>query len=173
MPSETSVVSSGFRWLQRKRYQYEVTFSLYMLTPTEKFIFSMSTFSPRCTEPIYIRCVPKPGLPPSPDQDPFSNPSNLTITRRRSDSSANYFLDSCIFIIFSMVLIAGCLYLPQHITFLINRAWFYYQGDADSKDALSTSAAETLVGTVGDRLRAVVETARASAATAAQVEKEL
>lgn len=29
-----------FRWLQLKRYQYEVTFSLYMLTPTEKFIFS-------------------------------------------------------------------------------------------------------------------------------------
>jgi hypothetical protein len=28
------------QWLQRKRYQYEVTFSLYMLTPTEKFIFS-------------------------------------------------------------------------------------------------------------------------------------
>lgn len=28
------------RWLQRKRYQYEVTFSLYMLTPTEKIIFS-------------------------------------------------------------------------------------------------------------------------------------
>ncbi|KAK5137120.1 hypothetical protein LTR04_004478, partial [Oleoguttula sp. CCFEE 6159] len=27
------------RWLQRKKYQYEVTFSLYMLTPTEKFIF--------------------------------------------------------------------------------------------------------------------------------------
>ena len=33
--------STFFRWLQRKRYQYEVTFSLYMLTPTEKFIFSM------------------------------------------------------------------------------------------------------------------------------------
>lgn len=32
--------SSFLRWLQRKRYQYEVTFSLYMLTPTEKFIFS-------------------------------------------------------------------------------------------------------------------------------------
>lgn len=31
------------RWLDRKRYQYEVTFSLYMLTPTEKFIFSEST----------------------------------------------------------------------------------------------------------------------------------
>jgi hypothetical protein len=28
------------RWLGRKRYQYEITFSLYMLTPTEKFIAS-------------------------------------------------------------------------------------------------------------------------------------
>lgn len=26
--------------LERKKYQYEVTFSLYMLTPTERFIFS-------------------------------------------------------------------------------------------------------------------------------------
>lgn len=32
--------ASLLRWLQRKRYQYEVTFSLYMMTPTEKFIFS-------------------------------------------------------------------------------------------------------------------------------------
>lgn len=31
------------RWLQRKNYQYEVTSSLYMLTPTEKFVFSTSS----------------------------------------------------------------------------------------------------------------------------------
>lgn len=30
------------KWLQKKNYQYEVTFALYMLTPTEKFIFSTS-----------------------------------------------------------------------------------------------------------------------------------
>ncbi|OCK79409.1 hypothetical protein K432DRAFT_299891, partial [Lepidopterella palustris CBS 459.81] len=36
--------SSLLRWLQRKRYQYEVTFSLYMLTPTEKFIFNSFLF---------------------------------------------------------------------------------------------------------------------------------
>jgi hypothetical protein len=30
------------QWLKKKNYQYEVTFSLYMLTPTEKFVFSMS-----------------------------------------------------------------------------------------------------------------------------------
>ena len=35
-------------FLQRKRYQYEVTFSLYMLTPTEKFIFSTSSMYPGC-----------------------------------------------------------------------------------------------------------------------------
>jgi hypothetical protein len=29
------------KWVQKKKYQYEVTFSLYMLTPTEKFVFSM------------------------------------------------------------------------------------------------------------------------------------
>ena len=35
---------TGFvKWLQKKNYQYEVTFSLYMLTPTEKFVFSKYT----------------------------------------------------------------------------------------------------------------------------------
>jgi hypothetical protein len=32
--------STFYKWLSRKKYQYEVTMSLYMLTPTEKFIFS-------------------------------------------------------------------------------------------------------------------------------------
>lgn len=40
--------SSLLRWFQRKRYQYEVTFSLYMLTPTEKFIFSESSALALC-----------------------------------------------------------------------------------------------------------------------------
>ncbi|KAF2432212.1 hypothetical protein EJ08DRAFT_585788 [Tothia fuscella] len=38
MPSEF------YKWLARKRYQYEVTTSLYMLTPTEKFIFNSVLF---------------------------------------------------------------------------------------------------------------------------------
>ncbi|KAI6873514.1 hypothetical protein KC323_g1091 [Hortaea werneckii] len=32
------------RWLQKKNYQYEVTFALYMLTPTEKFVFNSILF---------------------------------------------------------------------------------------------------------------------------------
>ncbi|CAK1362269.1 hypothetical protein CB0940_02456 [Cercospora beticola] len=36
---------TGFvKWLQKKNYQYEVTFSLYMLTPTEKFVFNSILF---------------------------------------------------------------------------------------------------------------------------------
>ncbi|RMZ83726.1 hypothetical protein DV738_g955, partial [Chaetothyriales sp. CBS 135597] len=34
-------MASIIRWLQVKKYQYEVTFSLYMLTPTEKIIFNI------------------------------------------------------------------------------------------------------------------------------------
>ena len=39
------VVSSILRWMRLKIYQYEVTFSLYMLTPIEKLIFSMLRLS--------------------------------------------------------------------------------------------------------------------------------
>lgn len=42
------------RWLQKKNYQYEVTFALYMLTPTEKFIFSASLSPPSPTEQLHL-----------------------------------------------------------------------------------------------------------------------
>lgn len=35
-PTET------YKYLQRKRYQYDVTLALYMLTPKEQFVFSTS-----------------------------------------------------------------------------------------------------------------------------------
>ncbi|KAL1987174.1 hypothetical protein VTN96DRAFT_4780 [Rasamsonia emersonii] len=38
--SPQSVVTSFVRWIRLKNYQYEVTFALYMLTPTEKLIFN-------------------------------------------------------------------------------------------------------------------------------------
>ncbi|KAF8457164.1 hypothetical protein BGX38DRAFT_1086409 [Terfezia claveryi] len=40
-----STTSSLIKLLQRKRYQYEVTYSLYMLTPMEKFIFNTFLFA--------------------------------------------------------------------------------------------------------------------------------
>lgn len=48
--NKPSYLSSFVRWLQLKKYQYEVTFSLYMLTPTEKFVFSMQCALPLTTK---------------------------------------------------------------------------------------------------------------------------
>ncbi len=42
---KSSYMTSFMQWLRLKKYQYEVTFSLYMLTSTEKFIFSTFTLS--------------------------------------------------------------------------------------------------------------------------------
>ncbi|MCJ1293830.1 hypothetical protein MMC34_005386 [Xylographa carneopallida] len=93
--------SSLFRWLQRKRYQYEVTFSLYMLTPTEKLIFN-----------------------------------------------------SFLVLFLSMIIIAGSLYLPEHVSTIMRRAWFYWAGDeavaTGTKSVLSsTSVARSIARDAG------------------------
>ncbi|ERS95724.1 hypothetical protein HMPREF1624_07799 [Sporothrix schenckii ATCC 58251] len=72
------------KWVQLKIYQFEVTYSVYMLTPTEKF-----------------------------------------------------FVYSLLFLLTSLTSIAIFLYLPHHVAFLINRAWFYAHGDSQFDAAQS------------------------------------
>lgn len=55
------------------------------------------------------------------------------------------FTDSFLFLFFSMIIIALTLYLPQHLTFLTNRAWFYYNGPESAKAAVE-SATSTVLG---------------------------
>ncbi|KAF4624699.1 hypothetical protein G7Y89_g13465 [Cudoniella acicularis] len=47
-----------------------------------------------------------------------------------------------------MIIIAMTLYLPQHIAFLTNRAWFYYNGDENAKLASISSVIDTATGLV-------------------------
>ena len=49
-----------------------------------------------------------------------------------------------------MIIIAITLYLPQHIAFLTNRAWFYYNGDESAKAAMGgvRSVVESSTSTV-------------------------
>ncbi|KAF1364128.1 hypothetical protein EJ07DRAFT_101316, partial [Lizonia empirigonia] len=68
------------RWFQRKRYQYEVTFSLYMLTSTEKFIFN-----------------------------------------------------SVLFLLLSLLVIAASLYLPEHLSIIASRIFYYYSGNEGAR----------------------------------------
>lgn len=52
--STTSPIQSFTKWLQLKIYQAEVTFSVYIFTPLEKFIFC-TLFSPlNHPPPIYV-----------------------------------------------------------------------------------------------------------------------
>ncbi|KAI1627547.1 hypothetical protein EDD37DRAFT_663217 [Exophiala viscosa] len=73
---QTSYFQDFVRWFQLKKYQYEVTFSLYMLTSTEKLIFNL-----------------------------------------------------VLFILISLLVTAAWLYLPNHISIIYNRIWYYLHGE--------------------------------------------
>ncbi|KAL7625655.1 hypothetical protein AAE478_004875 [Parahypoxylon ruwenzoriense] len=98
-PENLSSLQRFGRWLRLKQYQIEVTFGVYMFTPTEKFAFW-----------------------------------------------------SVVFLLCSLIVIAVVLYLPQHVLFIIHRAWFYVNGGesglasnlvAVKKGALSLATSST------------------------------
>ncbi len=47
-----------------------------------------------------------------------------------------------------MMIIAMTLYLPQHIAFLTNRAWFYYNGPESTKAAVKSVIESASTSTV-------------------------
>lgn len=85
---------------------------------------------------------------------------------------------SVLFLLTSLTFIATVLYLPQHLLFLINRAWFYVHGDSVdvlemTKDAVqtfaggadgvadaATTAVESLSGSVTEVVEAATEMVR-------------
>jgi len=65
--------------------------------------------------------------------------------------------DSILFLFLSMVTIAASLYLPEHISFILRRAFYYVAGDAEAAPAASVkSAVETVSRVVGERIASVV-----------------
>jgi hypothetical protein len=56
--------------------------------------------------------------------------------------------DSVLFLLISLTFIATVLYLPQHVQFIISRAWFYMHGDAcDSAGDFAKSVVTSVTGT--------------------------
>lgn len=53
---------------------------------------------------------------------------------------------SVLFLLTSLTFIATFLYLPQHILFLLNRAWFYVHGDSIDVLEMTKDAVQTLAG---------------------------
>ncbi|KAK3308065.1 uncharacterized protein B0T15DRAFT_523419 [Chaetomium strumarium] len=54
---------------------------------------------------------------------------------------------SVLFLLISLTFIATVLYLPQHVQFIISRAWFYMHGDAcDSAGELAKGVVTSVTG---------------------------
>ena len=78
--------------------------------------------------------------------------------------------DSVLFLLGSLTFIATVLYLPQHIAFLINRAWFYAHGDSVDVLEITKEAVQTFAQSA---LHAGTTTAAAAGETAGAVAREL
>lgn len=151
------------KWLSLKIYQVEVTFSVYIFTPLEKFIFCTSILLAHSPHPLYIHTNPLPKLsttsvltaaPPSISMFP----PLLTHLKKKG---------SVVFLLFSLTAIATILYLPHHIMFLAGRAWFYIHGDSaveaagETARSLAAAAAAAAAATTPTAKAIATETARA------------
>ena len=74
-----------------------------------------------------------------------------------------------------MIIIAITLYLPQHIAFLTNRAWFYYHGDENATIAVKSVIERVTSTTLADNVKETVVSAVTAAgdSTILGVGKEL
>jgi len=71
-----------------------------------------------------------------------------------------------------MIIIAMTLYLPQHIAFLTNRAWFYYNGDESAKMAVKSAVGSTSTVLV-EKVKETVVKGGAGASSVLSAGKEL
>lgn len=66
-----------------------------------------------------------------------------------SGTNANEPSDSVLFLVLSMVVIAAALYLPEHVTMMARRAWFYYAGDESGGRDVGGGPVSDGIGTPG------------------------
>lgn len=172
-----SPLESFTKWLKLKIYQLEVTFSVYIFTPLEKFVFCMGHPPPTTTtnpSPSNQRRHHAMSLI-APTSPPFSIPSPPLLDTLCSLSLANPSAlaptDSVVFLLFSLTFIATILYLPRHMSFILGRAWFYMHGDI--ADVAKDAAEQTLSLATATAAATAAATADVVADTAANVVREL
>ena len=70
--------------------------------------------------------------------------------------------DSILFLISSLTVIAMVLYFPQHVSFIVGRAWFYMHGDVSAEGAVraaltgSSATAAAVAGKAAEATATVV-----------------
>lgn len=140
------VLSSFVRWIRLKIYQYEVTFAIYMLTPTEKFIFS--------TSPV----------PDTRDQH-FLKPRDFAHSIHTTN--ALRFTDSLLLTLITMIATALYVYLPDHLRTIYGHLWYYWAGERTFMSSRLTSMS-SVFGEATQPLEVVYDTAKNTAAATTQ-----
>jgi len=72
-----------------------------------------------------------------------------------------------------MIIIAMTLYLPQHIAFLTNRAWFYYNGDESAKSAIKSVGESSTSTILVEKVKETVVKATSGGSSILDARKEL
>jgi len=138
------IASALVRWIRLKHYQYEVTFAVYMLTPTEKFIFSASL----------------PLLPPF----RFGKDHPLTL---------GCAADSIILTTVTMIVTGAYIYLPNHIRTINAHMYYYWVGDRSLLSSSFPSITSVFGETATQKLEVMYETAKNTAMTTTESIAEL
>lgn len=144
-------LSNFVRWVRLKIYQYEVTFAIYMLTPTEKFIFSMLCLS------LINRCTKR-------------------LREIWGILYANYFgieSDSLLLSFVTMIATGIYVYLPDHLRSIYGRLYYYWAGERTFISPRLTSISSVFSDTATQCLKVVYETAKNTATVTTQPLAEL
>ena len=59
-------------------------------------------------------------------------------------------VDSVLFLLLSMLIIAASLYLPEHIVLIANRMFYYFSGDDQTLTTATASANKVLSTAIGN-----------------------
>jgi hypothetical protein len=136
------ILTSLVRWVRLKIYQYEVTFAIYMLTPTEKFIFSMC-LSATC----------------SPNSTSLDQPTNF------------YRLDSLLLTLITMIATGIYIYLPDHLRSIYAHMYYYAVGERPFISSRLSSMTSVFGESATRSLEVVYETAKNTAATTTTMQR--
>ena len=103
---------------------------------------------------IHLQCVPFSLFPLSPSPSPFFTLNFLLANCAPADGfrQIKNNTDSFLFLFLSMIVIAASLYLPEHISFIARRAWFYWGGEEVAQGLVGGAGAGTGARVTGGKM---------------------
>lgn len=114
------ITTALVRWFRLKVYQYEVTFAIYMLTPTEKFIFSMLSPFVLDDQSCWLSFSPVDYNV----EDASEAPVLFVIAKNRC-----FLTDSLLLTFITMIITGVYVYLPDHLRSIYGHLYYYWAGE--------------------------------------------